>query len=134
MSQEIQTPFSLYPDGGIVVTQDPNLQIQQHITSLVTTQPGERVMLPSYGVDTSKYVFSPNDETISAVLINETTAAINTWEPNVLVQGIAPIINDSDDGIANIQVEFAQGTTALLGQTYTATILVGGSVIGDPTT
>jgi phage baseplate assembly protein W len=134
MSQEIQTPFSLYPDGGVIVTADPNLQIQQHIASLVTTQPGERVMLPSYGVDSSKYVFSPNDETISALLINECTSAINTWEPNVTVTGIAPIVNNSDAGIANIQVEFSQGTTALLGQTYTATVLVGGSVIGDPNT
>lgn len=132
MSVEIQTPFSLYPNGGIVVTADPNLQIEQHITSLVTTQLGERVMLPNYGVDTTKYVFSPNDETISAVLINETTSAINTWEPNVLVEAINPVVNESDTGIANIQVEFSQGVTALLGQTYKATILVGGTVVGDP--
>jgi hypothetical protein len=132
MSVEIQTPFSLYPDGGVVVTADPNLQVEQHIASLVTTQPGERVMLPSYGVDSSKYVFSPDDETISALLINECTAAINTWEPNVVVKGITPIPNIASEGIANIEIDFAQGTTALLGQTYTATILVGGTVVGDP--
>jgi hypothetical protein len=66
------------------------------------------------------------------MLINECTAAINTWEPNVVVKGITPIPNIASEGIANIEIDFAQGTTALLGQTYTATILVGGTVVGDP--
>lgn len=136
MSQEIQMPFGLYPGGSVVQTEDPNVQAQQHITSLVTTQPGERVMQPAYGVDTSALMFSPNDNTISAILVNDVTVAINTWEPSIVVQAVRPVptgINSSDVGAANIEVDFAQGSQALLAQTYTATILVGGTVVGDPT-
>jgi phage baseplate assembly protein W len=134
MSQEILMPFGLYPGGGVVTTKDPNVQVEQHIASLITTQPGERVMISQYGVATSRYVFEPNDETISTQLVSEVTAAINTWEPNVIVKTVTPVPNSSVYGIANVQVEFAQGTTALLGQTYTATVLVGGTVVGDPVT
>jgi Bacteriophage baseplate protein W len=125
-------PFGLYPQGGVMVTEDPNLQTQQHIESLITTQPGERVMLPKYGVNSGRYVFSPNDQTISAILVNDVTTALNNWEPSVNVLAIRPTPNSSIYGIANIEVDFSQGTTALLAQTFTATILVGGSVIGDP--
>lgn len=133
MSTEILVPFSLTPGGGILVTQDPNVQINQHLISLVGTQPGERVMQPTYGVETGDYVFSPQDETVSTQLVNDVSSAINAWEPSVIVQSIIPQSDSANFGSVNVKVEFAQGAVALFSQTQTATILVGGTVVSDNT-
>lgn len=131
MSQEILVPFSLTPSGGIAVTTDPSAQTLQHITSLVGTAPGERVMLTGYGVDTGAYLFAPDDDAVEAELISDVTVALNTWEPTVLVEGVTAIPDSPNDGQVAINVAFSQGMLPVLARTFTATILVGGDVIED---
>jgi phage baseplate assembly protein W len=139
MPTEILYPFALNTDGSIAITADPNAQINQHIESLVSTQPGERVMLPAYGVNTFGQLFAPDDNVATAALLNDVTAAMQTWEPNV---NVANIVSASvpgsfyPGGTTGIQIDWspvAVQSPAAAG-TITATILVGGDVIEDAVT
>lgn len=132
MSQEILFPFQLNASGGIAVTEDPNVQAEQHVTSLVSTAPGERVMLPAYGVALEALVFGSNDPVIVATIQQDVTQALANWEPAIIVTGVSPAANaDPSQGVAMVNVDYQAGATpgAPGSAVQTASILVGGTVI-----
>jgi phage baseplate assembly protein W len=125
-------PFSLGRDGVVVHTEVPDLQTQQHIEALVTTQPGSRVMLPTYGIPTMPMVFEPGNEVVTGKLIIDVKAGMATWEPNVIVQDIRPIPSEIDDyGTSSVEIDWVQGAVAAFSQVQTATLLVGGTVVAE---
>jgi hypothetical protein len=135
MSTEIVTPFSLDANGNVLVTTDPDLQIEQHLISLVSTDPGERVMLPNYGVPTDSYLFSINSDSAQEQILNAVTAAVGVWEPSVTVSDISFGGNqDPDDSSLQIEIDWEGGgigSSSASSGVQTATVLVGGTVIED---
>lgn len=134
MSTELLYPFQLTPSGSIATTSDPNVQAQQHVTSLVSTNPGERVMLPGYGVALSALVFAPNSPVVTATVQRDVTNALASWEPSIIVNSVSPAAGqDPTTGMAMVNVDFQQGAQpgAPGAAVQTATILVGGDVIND---
>jgi phage baseplate assembly protein W len=134
MSVEIAFPFQLTASGSIAVTSDPGTQAQQHVTSLVSTQPGERVMQPGYGVSLNALVFAPNDPAVVTVIQQDVTAALAQWEPSLAVLSVSPAAGqDPTQGQAMVNVDYQ--IAAQPGQPgagiHTATVLVGGAVISD---
>jgi phage baseplate assembly protein W len=131
MSTEIVVPFALATDGAIQTTGDPNVQAQQHLTCLLSTSPGERVMVATYGVPVKGTVFLPDDDIAVSQLQGQIQAAIATWEPNITVNTVTvagtgdpedPTAIDVDWSINQVQTGTASGL-------QTATILIGGAVI-----
>lgn len=132
MATEIQMPFALGRDGAVVHTEVPDVQTEQHLEALVTTQPGSRVMLPTYGVPTMRLMFSPGDNVATTQLNDYVTNAVATWEPNVIINAIRPIPSEIHDyGVASVEIDWVQGAIAAFSQINTATILVGGTVVED---
>ena len=62
--------------------------IRADLLSLLLTNPGERVMLPSYGTPLNQFVFEPNDPTLSETVREVVIQAINMWEPRIVVEQI----------------------------------------------
>jgi phage baseplate assembly protein W len=132
MSTEIQTPFGLTPSGGVASTANPATQTQQHIQTLVSTNPGERVMLPKYGVPLSSYVFGADADVVSTAIGQNVSAAVAQWEPSVSLLDIVPVISDTSEGNAQVKIEYAPGAvTNSLQSVSTATVLVGGTVVSN---
>jgi phage baseplate assembly protein W len=57
--------------------------IRQALMLLISTQPGERVMRPTYGCSLQHLIFGPNDETTAGLVIHYIRRAVETWEPRV---------------------------------------------------
>lgn len=134
MSIEILVPFQLTASGGVATTTDPGLQAQQHVTSLVSTNPGERLTLPGYGVPLAALVFASNDPVVIATIEQDVTNALASWEPSIIVRSVSPAAGvDPAEGIAMVNVDFQAGATAGSpgAGVQTATVLVGGTVIAD---
>lgn len=134
MSTELVAPFQLTPSGGVAVTTDPRVQAQQHVTSLVSTNPGERVMLPGYGVPLAGLVFASNNPAVVSTIQNDVVQALAQWEPSISVNSVSPASGtDPTQGTAMVNVDFTAGATpgAPGAGVQTATILVGGTVVND---
>jgi phage baseplate assembly protein W len=134
MSTEITQPFQLTPSGQVLATSNPNVQAEQHVTTLVSTQPGERVMQPTYGVSLNALVFAPNAPAVVTTIQQDVTNAVNTWEPSLTVNSVTPVPGtDPTLGQAAVTVDYTPG--ALPGApgagVFTATVLIGGAVISD---
>ena len=133
MSTEILQPFGLAPDGSIAVTTDANQQAGQHVESLVATGPGERVMIPTYGVPLRSTVFAPDDDVAVAILQQKVQSALATWEPSITINSINVVDLPGDPtGTAGIQLDWSQNAplNSSANGVLTATILVGGTVVG----
>jgi hypothetical protein len=127
---ELAAPFSLTPSGGVAAVSAPGDIVQQHLKCLVSTNPGERVMRPTYGVPLSSYVFGLSADQVSPLVTNDVTRAIREWEPSVSLQNVQMQTADTPEGMVSIDVQYSPGV-AVTGSTQlsTATVLVGGSVV-----
>jgi hypothetical protein len=132
MSSEIRFPFQLGRDGKVAVETNPDSQIAQRVKILLATQPGERVMLPQYGVATMGMLFEPNEPAIQASLQQAVLTALKTFEPGVVVRKVTPVEEPDGSGIANIEVDYVRadaGNNPVAPQHInTAVIKVGGKV------
>jgi uncharacterized protein len=130
MSIEISVPFTLTVGGMIGTTDDPDTQVMQHVRSLIETSPGERVMMPDYGILMEGFMFEPGAGPASLDITNQVQSQMAKWEPAVNVVGVVPVGDDAT-GIVNVDVNFIRGLNAPLASPVasTATILVGGQVV-----
>ena len=79
-------PYALVkgPEGlfSRVTTKDI---IKSSITSILTTQLGERVCLPQFGSRLPELIFEPNDEILKGLAREYSAEALRQWEPRITV-------------------------------------------------
>jgi hypothetical protein len=123
---EILIPFGLDVNGSIASTSDPDVQQAQHVESLVSTNPGERVMLPKYGVPLASYLFGNGPSSIAVKISKDVSQAMAVYEPGVTVLSVTPVADDQG-GVAEIEVDYLaapEDTSA----SQTASVTAGGTV------
>jgi phage baseplate assembly protein W len=130
MSIEIAVPFMLNFGGSVGITTDPDTQVMQHVRSLVETTPGERVMMPDYGIPMEGFVFESESGPDSIDVTNQVQTQMAKWEPTVNVVGVVPV-GDEMNGVVSVEVNYTRGPNAPLASPVvsTATVLVGGEVV-----
>src|SRR5262249_31233736 len=72
--------LKLGPTGGADMV-GGDASVRQAVLLLLTTRPGGRVMLPTYGCDLQQLVFAPNDATTPRLAIHYVRKALARWEP-----------------------------------------------------
>lgn len=94
----IGTPYPIVKDpGGYLHSEFGVRKIKADMLSLLLTNPGERVMLPTYGTPLKKLFFEPNDPIIQAEARELIAASINAFEPRIRISQIEiSTIQDSD--------------------------------------
>jgi phage baseplate assembly protein W len=58
------------------------------LKQLILTNPGERVMLPSFGTPLKQYLFQQNDSSTRAQIVNAINVSIGKWDPRIIVNSI----------------------------------------------
>lgn len=127
MSTELLVPFSLDSNGHLAVTTDPNVQAEQHVKSIVATNPGERVMLPDYGIPVRGYLFSSPFQLVQLKIQQNVKTQMARWEPSITVLGVTSP-NADQYGVAQVDVSFTSNPLETGGK-HTATVLIGGDVV-----
>lgn len=122
-------PFSLTPTGQVSTEDNPYQIANDRMESLVSTYPGERVMLPDYGTPIPTLLFAPEVATQQSFVQLKVQQAINQWEPALVLNSVNVNFSDNNEGIANISVDFSLSTDPTVTPPQTATVAVGGSVV-----
>lgn len=73
---------------GLLRTQTGINQIRSDLLVLLLTEPGERVMLPSFGTPLKKFMFEPNDPSLIESVRETIIDSIRKWEPRIRVTDI----------------------------------------------
>lgn len=126
-------PFMLDSTGHIATLTDNDAITQQNVESLIGTQPGERLMLPTFGVNTVPVIFLPEAMgVVNAQLVTGVRQAMTTWLPQVTIQDIKVLPQaEGDFGASSIQVDYVPTAITIYQVTQRATVLIGGTVVND---
>ena len=61
-------------------------KVRQSIQIILDTEPGERVMRPTFGCGLRRYLMKPNTTATRTLIQREVGIALKTWEPRIEVQ------------------------------------------------
>lgn len=128
-------PFQMGPSGTIAtVTTDADIT-EQHVNSLISTVQGERIMLPTYGLNLAGMIFGANDPVLQNVIQNEVIDAFQVWEPGIQLLTVDQAQStDAQAGIAAVNVTYALNSsnavpTSATPITQQATMSAGGTIV-----
>lgn len=101
-------PLSFDPSDGYALNKEYEEMIKQNLKMLILTNPGERIMLPDFGVGLRRYLFEPNIET-QAQIERRIQSQIQEYMPFVELNEIQfgdDISSDSAVSVLNIRLDF----------------------------
>ncbi len=81
--------------------------IRESLWILLTTIPGERVMLPDYGCGIHEHVFDGIGETLFTYLRTHIEHAVLFYEPRIVLEGVEIAFRDGRDGVLNITLAYS---------------------------
>lgn len=111
-TRQLSLPFALDVDGSLREHVDPDKQVGDRLRSLVETEPGQRVMLPTYGMALSGMVFEPDDEIVQNEVDRELRDQASMWEPEVEIQAVSlPVASDEEGGVG-LQIQWERTGSA----------------------
>lgn len=70
--------------------------IRESIRIILSTEPGERLMLPAFGAGLKRFLFEPNTVATHRLIEERVQQALTLWEPRIRIDSI-DIVPDSDD-------------------------------------
>jgi phage baseplate assembly protein W len=130
MGLQISIPFTLSETGTVLVETDATIQTQQRIRALVGTEPGQRAMRADMGIPLSRLLFGVSETLIDAELRQRVEQQLSTYEPGTEIVAINPVTDSANDGIAELEIDFAPVLQASPDRIAvdSAVIKVGGTV------
>jgi phage baseplate assembly protein W len=69
--------------------------VRQAVATILDTDPGERVMEPTFGCGLRRYLSAPNTAATRTAIRQEITEALAQWEPRIRVTDVA--VSPTDD-------------------------------------
>ena len=109
-------PITPDPIRGAIRYQTQAAKVRESIELILRTEPGERVMRPTFGCGLRQYLMEPNTVATRADIQRSVTGAIETFEPRVLLNDV--IVTPGDDpSLVTITIRYEHqrdGTEGLL--------------------
>ena len=109
---EMSQPFNIDAVGEVAYDTDPMIWARNHIVALLLTNPGERVMRPTYGAGVLNYVWENDDLLSEAQMISTIQRAVASWETNITLNTIDFIPQPDFSGIVVLDIAFSIGSSA----------------------
>ena len=63
-------------------------KVRQSILIILDTEPGERVMRPTFGCGLRRYLMKPNTVATRALIQRDVERALAAWEPRISLSGV----------------------------------------------
>lgn len=92
-------------DGAYSLLKTKAESIKQDLKMLVLTNPGERIMLPDYGVGIRQFLFSQNIEGIREEILKRMQDQIRRYMAFVMIQDLK-VESSSDSNLINITIDY----------------------------
>jgi phage baseplate assembly protein W len=80
-------------------------KVRQSILIILETEPGERIMRPTFGCGLRRYLMKPNTPATRALIKNDVEFALASFEPRIRVTGVSVDPGD-DPSLALIQIAY----------------------------
>jgi uncharacterized protein len=81
-------PLAADRDGALPIVDGPE-KVRQSIAIILDTEPGERIMRPSFGCGLRRYLMKPNTVAIRALMQHDVSRALSRWEPRIQLTSVS---------------------------------------------
>ncbi len=81
-------------DASLPFAEGPE-KVRQAIRLILDTEPGERIMRPTFGCGLRRYLMKPNTVATRALIENDVRRALAAWEPRIEVREVS--VTPGDD-------------------------------------
>jgi len=102
MANLLSYPFRTAPDGTIAKTPEGEEYYAQELVNLILTTPGERQLVPDYGI---------TDPVFDHLNTVELLGKVEMYGPPVSIDGDAVTVSWERDGEMNLDIEYTANTT-----------------------
>jgi phage baseplate assembly protein W len=99
-------PPSFDRSSGSIMLVSEEEDIRESLFILLSTKPGERVMLPDYGCDLHKMVFESIDSSLISEMKGLIEHSILLFEPRIILNKIDIRPDNNTDGLLLIDVHY----------------------------
>lgn len=102
-------PLSYDPSDGYALNKTYEDMIKQNLKMLILTNPGERIMIPDFGVGLRNFLFEPYSLEVLNSIISRIETQVSDYMPFVElvnVQAGEPHISESSAVTLDVRVEF----------------------------
>ena len=96
-------PVSRAPADSVTV--EGAEKVQQAIRLVLETEPGERIMRPTFGCGLRRYLMQPNTVATRTLMQNDIQRALSTWEPRIQLQAVT-VSAGEDPALVLIQIAY----------------------------
>lgn len=64
-------------------------KVRQSIQLILETEPGERIMRPTFGCGLRRYLMKPNTASTRALIQHDVSDALSAWEPRIALKEVS---------------------------------------------
>jgi len=82
-------------------------KVRQSIQIILDTEPGERIMRPTFGCGLRRYLMKPNVTATRALIQREVALALKAWEPRIELKSVEVTPGD-DPSLVLIEILYIQ--------------------------
>ena len=98
-------PPKIGAQGGVLLTCADN-EIEESITIILMTSPGQRVMRPNFGCLIHELVFAPNNVHTAAIARRYVDDALAMWEPRITVTNVIARPHNIQQNWLFVEIEY----------------------------
>jgi phage baseplate assembly protein W len=85
-------------------------KVRQSIRVILDTDPGERVMRPTFGCPLRRFLMAPNTVATRAAIRHEVELALATWEPRIELRRVE-VTAGADPSLVDIAIAYLHRRT-----------------------
>lgn len=108
---EMAQPFRIDATGAVGFDADPERWAINHILALLLTNPGERVMRPTYGAGIYGFVWENDNPVEEQNIVTAINMGLATYEPNINVTEVEFMQQPQYSGIVVLMISFTVGNS-----------------------
>jgi len=112
--------FPLQVDArGRIASARYEQRIEESIYLILSTAPGERVMMPRFGCSMHNMVFAPNNSSTRTLIVDQVRRALIDYEPRIDVLNVSSETAEGQSNLLLIRVDYRiRGNNALANIVY----------------
>ena len=98
-------PLQVTPRGAIATSSEEE-KIEESVLLILSTAPGERLMLPDFGCGIHNLVFAPNDGGTVTRVVDCVRRALTKYEPRIDVLDVSAELSPDQPNLLLIRVDY----------------------------
>jgi uncharacterized protein len=104
--------FPVVPDAAtrMLAYADGPEKVRQAIWIVLDTEPGERIMRPTFGCGLRRYLGEPNTVAVRALIRHDVERALAAWEPRIQVTSV-DVAPGGDSSLVEISISYVHTRT-----------------------